>query len=116
VRAGLAVGVGCYAAIAVLDRTGDGLAVWWYPVAAAYAVLVFLAVVLGPSVPTGPVTVGTDWLADRAEWLLVLGATVGSAVLSLLHLRVPLSAAVLGALVATCLGADLAHRLTTRPT
>jgi hypothetical protein len=106
---GLTLGACCFAAIAVLDRTAAGLATWWYPVAATYAVLVFLAVVLGPPVPDLAVT---RWLADRAEWLLVLSGVVGFAVLTFLHPRVPLSAATLGAIAATGLTADLAHRLT----
>jgi len=110
--AGLTLGVGCFAAVALLDRTVDGLHQWWYPVAATYAVLVFLAAVAVPA-PDWPVT---TWLADRAEWLLVLSGVVGFAVLGLLHLRVPLSAAILCAVAATGLAADAGHRLTRRLT
>lgn len=108
--AGLAVGVGCFAAVAVVDRTAAGLGGWWYPVAATYAVLVFLAVI---ATPVADLAV-TRWLADRAEWLMVLSGVVGFAVLGLLHLRVPLSVAILAAIAATGLAADAGHRLTRR--
>ncbi len=109
---GLTLGAGCFAAVALLDGTVTGLHQWWYPVTATYAVLVFLAAVAVP-VPDRPVI---RWLADRAEWLLVLSGVVGFAVLGLLHLRVPLSAAILCALAATALAADAGHRMTGRLT
>lgn len=110
--AGLLLGVGCFAAVAVADQIDADLARWWYPVAATYAVLVFLAVI-GTPIPEWPVT---RWLADRAEWLLVSSVVVGFAVLGLLHLRVPLSAAILCSMAATGLAADVGHRLARRLT
>lgn len=108
--AGLALGAGCFAVVAALDETTAGLGQWWYPVAATYAVLVFLAV-LGTPVTPWPVV---GWLADRAEWLLVASGVIGFAVLGLGHLRVPLSVAILAAIAATFLAADTAYRLTRR--
>lgn len=108
--AGSLLGACCFAAVATLDETVAGLAQWWYPVAASYAVLVFLAVLGTPARPW-PVL---GWLADRAEWLLVLSGVLGFAVLGLGHLRVPLSVAVLAAVAATFLAADLGYRATRR--
>jgi hypothetical protein len=110
--AGLLLGAGCFATVAAIDRSDADLARWWYPVAATYAVLVFLAVI-GTPIPEWPVS---SWLADRAEWLLASSVVAGFAVLGLLHLRVPLSAAILCAMGATGLAADAGHRLTRRLT
>jgi hypothetical protein len=107
-RAGLLLGVGCFAAVAAVDQADTELGRWWYPVHATYAVLVFLAVV---GVPVGDWPV-TRWLADRAEWLLVSSAAVGFPVLGLLYLRVPLSVAILSSVVATVLAAAAGHRAT----
>ena len=108
--AGLLLGAGCAAAVIGADRAFPVLAQWWYPVAATYAVLLFLVAVYVPgttaaTLATHPVT---RWLADRAEWLVLLGGVVGFAVLGAL----PNAAGVVAALVATGVVADLCHRLT----
>jgi len=110
--AGLLLGAGCAAAVLGADRAFPVLAQWWYPVAATYAVLLFLVAVYVPgataaALATHPVT---RWLADRAEWLLLLGGVVGFAVLG----AVPGPAGMAAALLATGAAADLGHRLTGR--
>jgi hypothetical protein len=110
--AGLLLGAGCAAAVIGADRAFPVLAQWWYPVAATYAVLLFLVAVYVPgptaaALATHPVP---RWLADRAEWLLLLGGVVGFAVLGVL----PNAAGMVAALVATGVAADLCHRLTRR--
>jgi hypothetical protein len=110
--AGLLLGAGCSAAVIGADRAFPVLAHWWYPVAATYAVLVFLVAVYVPgataaALATHPVT---RWLADRAEWLVLLGGVVGFAVLGAFGGLTGMVAA----LVATGVAADLCHRLTRR--
>ena len=112
--AGLALGAGCAAAVAAVDRTFPDLQKWWYPVAATYAVLVFLVALL-VSGRTAAAVAGltvTRWLADRVEWLLVLGGVVGFAVLNALRREIPVPVGVVVGLVAVGLAADACHRLT----
>lgn len=110
--AGVLLGAGCFAAVAAADRAFDGLERWWYPVAATYAVLLFLVAVLVPgrtaaAVAASPVT---RWLADRVEWLLLLGGVIGFAVLEALRGHVPVPLGMLVALAAVGLAAELGHR------
>lgn len=88
--AGLLLGAGCFAAIIGVNESFPALDQWWYPVAATIAVLVFLAAT--PSdvgrqtsdrqrvVAEHPVV---RWLADAAEWLILVGPVVTFAVLGL---------------------------------
>jgi hypothetical protein len=111
--AGLLLGAGCAAAVLGADRAFPALAQWWYPVAATYAVLLFLVAVYVPGATATALAAQpvTHWLADRAEWLLLLGGVVGFAVLGAL----PNAAGMVAALLATGVAADLCHRLTRRP-
>jgi hypothetical protein len=85
VWAGLLLGAGCFAAIIAVNDAFPALGRWWYPVAATIAVLLFLALT-----QTGPTAVRTAehpavrWLADAAEWLVLVGPVVTFAVLGLL--------------------------------
>lgn len=84
VWAGALLGAACFAAIMAVDRNFPGLARWWYPVAATYAVLLF-GVAARPgttaeAIAGHPVTRG---LGAAAEWLLLVGPIVGVAVLGL---------------------------------
>lgn len=108
--AGLLLGAGCAAAVIGADRAFPVLAQWWYPVAATYAVLLFLVAVYVPGATASALADHqvTRWLADRAEWLVLLGGVVGFAVLG----AVSGLAGVLAALLATGVAADLCHRLT----
>jgi hypothetical protein len=110
--AGLLLGAGCVAAVIGADRAFPVLAQWWYPVAATYAVLLFLVAVYVPGATAAALAAHpvTRWLADRAEWLVLLGGVVGFAVLGAFAGL----AGVLAALLATGVAADLCHRLTTR--
>lgn len=110
--AGLLLGAGCVAAVLGADRAFPVLAQWWYPVAATYAVLLFLVAVYVPGATAAALAAHpvTAWLADRAEWLILLGGVVGFAVLG----AFPNAAGMVAALVATGVAADLCHRLTGR--
>lgn len=110
--AGLLLGAGCAAAVIGADRAFPVLAQWWYPVAATYAVLLFLVAVYVPGATAAAFAAHpvTGWLADRAEWLVLLGGVVGFAVLGAL----PGPAGMAAALVATGVAADLCRRLTRR--
>ena len=84
VWAGMLLGAGCFAATMGVDRSFPGLAQWWYPVAATYAVLLFLvAARSGPTADTIAAYPATRWLGAAAEWLLLVGPVVGFAVLGL---------------------------------
>jgi hypothetical protein len=110
--AGLLLGVGCAAAVLGADRAFPALAQWWYPVTATYAVLLFLVAVYVPGATAAALAAHpvTRWLADRAEWLVLLGGVVGFAVLGAFTGL----AGVLAALLATGVAADACHRLTRR--
>jgi len=114
--AGLLLGTGCLVALAAVDRTFPDLRKWWYPVAATYAVLVFLVALLvsGRTAASVAGRTVTRWLADRVEWLLVLSGVVGFAVLNALRLHIPVPVGMIVALVAVGLAADACHRLTRR--
>jgi hypothetical protein len=75
--AGVPLGVGCLAVVVAADRGFPGLQPWWYPVAATFAVLLFLVVARpGPTataVAGHPVTRG---LAVVAEAPFVAGAVL----------------------------------------
>jgi hypothetical protein len=81
---GVLLGAGCFAAIIGVERSFPGLAPWWYPVAATYAVLLFLVAVRpGPvadTVNAHPVTRG---FSAAAEWLILVGPVVGVALMNL---------------------------------
>jgi hypothetical protein len=110
---GLLVTAG-FAAIIAVDRNFAGLAQWWYPVAATYAVLLLLVAIrtAGPTAATIAAHPVTRWLAARAEWLVLLGGVVGFAVLEPLRETVPVPLGMVAALVAVGLAADACHRLT----
>lgn len=110
--AGAVLGAGCTAAVLGADRVFPVLAQWWYPVTATYAVLLFLVAVHAPGATAAAVAAHpvTRWLADRAEWLLLLGGVVGVAVVGELRGVVPVPAGMVVALAATALAADLARR------
>jgi hypothetical protein len=112
--AGLLLFVACFAMILSADRHFDDLHKWWYPVAATYGVLLFLVAVrvAGPTAATVAGHPVTRWLADRAEWLLLLGGVVGFAVLEPLRESLPIPVVMPLALVAVGLVADAGHRLT----
>jgi hypothetical protein len=114
--AGVLLGSVSVAAVVAVERSQPVLADWWYPVAAGYALLLFLAAVMvsGPTAAAIARHPATSWLAGRAEWLLVLLGAVGHPVLWLLHQRVPLAVAAGAAVIATCVAADACHRLTGR--
>lgn len=86
VWAGALLGTACFAAIMGVDRNFAGLAQWWYPVAATYAVLLFLVAArsgaTADAIAAHPVTRG---LGAAAEWLLLVGPIVGVAVLGLVE-------------------------------
>jgi hypothetical protein len=112
--AGMLLVAACFAAIIAVDRTFAGLEQWWYPVAATYAVLLLLVAVraAGPTAATIAAHPVTRWLADRAEWLVLLGGVVGFAVLEPLRGTVPVPLGMVAALAAVGLAADACHRLT----
>lgn len=112
--AGLLLGAGCVAAVLGADRAFPVIAQWSYPVTATYAVLLFLVAVYTPGATAAVVAAHpvTRWLADRAEWLVLLGGVVGFAVLGALRGMMPAPAGMVAALVATGIVADLCHRLT----
>jgi hypothetical protein len=76
--AGALLGTASFATIMGVDRSFAGLARWWYPVAATYAVLLFLVAVrpgrAADAIAAHPVTRG---LGAAAEWLLLVGSVVG---------------------------------------
>ena len=111
--AGLLLFVACFAMVLSADRHFDDLHRWWYPVAATYAVLLFLVAVrvAGPTAATIAAHPVTRWVADRAEWLLLLGGVVGFAVLEALRESLPIPVLMPLALVAVGLVADAGHRL-----
>lgn len=115
-RLGVLLGAGCFAAVASVASTFDELARWWYPVGAGYAVLVFLVALLvaDRTATTIAELSVTRWLADRVEWLLVLGGVVGFAVLNLLRGLVPGAVGMLLAVAAVCVAADVCHRVGSR--
>lgn len=112
--AGLLLGAGCAAAVVGADLAFPALSQWWYPVAATYAVLVFLVAVHVPGATAAAFAAHplTRWLADRAEWLLLLGGVAGFAVLGALRWVVPVPAGMVVALAVTAVAADLCHRVT----
>lgn len=112
--AGLLLFVACFAMVLSADRHFDDLHRWWYPVAATYGVLLFLVAVrvAGPTAATVAGHPVTRWLADRTEWLLLLGGVVGFAVLESLRESLPIPVVMPLALVAVGLVADAGHRLT----
>ncbi|GAB1511945.1 hypothetical protein [Actinophytocola sp. KF-1] len=116
--AGVLLGAGCVGAVAGADLAFPALAQWWYPVAATYAVLLFLVAVHVPGATATAAAVAahpvTRWLADRAEWLLLLGGVAGFAVLGALRWVVPVPVGMVVALAVTAVAADLCHRATRR--
>jgi hypothetical protein len=82
--AGVLLGAGCLAAVLGVERA-FGLALWWYPVAAVIAVLLFLTAVRVPGPTAAAIAVNpvTRWLAAAAEWLILVGGVVVFAVLGL---------------------------------
>jgi hypothetical protein len=86
VWAGMLLGAGCLAAVMGVDRNFAGLAQWWYPVAATYAVLLFLVAARpGPTADAIAAQPVVRWLGGGAEWLLLVGPVVGFAVLGLVN-------------------------------
>lgn len=86
VWAGMLLGAGCFAAVMGVDRNFAGLAQWWYPVAATYAVLLFLVAARpGPTADAIAAQPVIRWLGGAAEWLLLVGPVVGFAVLGLVN-------------------------------
>jgi hypothetical protein len=75
--AGVLLGAACFAAVVAADDALPGLRAWWYPVAATFAVLLFLVAARpGPTataITAHPVTRG---LALLAEVPLLVGAAL----------------------------------------
>jgi hypothetical protein len=113
---GLLLGAGCAATVVGADLAFPSLSQWWYPVAATYAVLVFLVAVHVPGATAAAIAAHpvTGWLADRAEWLLLLGGVLGFAVLGALRGVIPVPAGMVVAFAVTGLTADLCHRAVRR--
>jgi hypothetical protein len=77
----LLFGLACWGLLVWTEHVYPGVATWWYPLTALYAVLYFLVTLrTDTTVGTQPVV---RWLAGHARWLLVLTGTLGWAVLGL---------------------------------
>jgi hypothetical protein len=113
---GLVLMVAAFGALLGVDQAFPDGAGNWYPVAAGYAVLLFLTAVLvaGPVADATSRLVAVRWLDERVEWLVPLTGVVGFPVLGLLAGPVGFTAAAVVALAATGLVADLGYRLTRR--
>jgi len=113
---GLTLMVAAFGAVLGVDQAFPDSAGHWYPVAAGYAVLLFLTAVLvaGPVADATSRLTAVRWLDERVEWLLPLTGVVGFPVLGLLSGPVGFTAAAVVALVVTGLVADAGHRLTRR--
>lgn len=111
--AAVLLGWAAWGAVAVAEPRYSALARWWYPLATAYAGLLVAvtAVVAGPVAARLAGSVPCRWLAERAWPLALLQGAVGWPVLTVTSAVLPLDAAVVLALVATGVAADLAHRL-----
>jgi hypothetical protein len=80
--AGVLLGAACFAAVIAADRAFPVLQGWWYPVAATFAVLLFLVAVRpGPtatSVATHPVTRGLARVAELPFLIAPVVVLVGA--------------------------------------
>lgn len=72
---GVLLGVGCVAAVLAVHHAFEELERWWYPVAATYAVLLFLTAVRvsGPTARAVAALPATRWLSVAAEWPVLVG-------------------------------------------
>jgi hypothetical protein len=106
-------GWAAWGAVAVAEPRYPALHNWWYPLAAAYAGLLVAvtAVVCGRVAGRVAASPPCRWLADRAWPLVLLQGAVGRPVLTAAAHALPLDAAIVLALAATGLAAELAVRL-----
>jgi hypothetical protein len=103
-------------AFGVLSLTDQRYAEWhgtWYPVTVLYAGLIALLALPYGQVPAGTAVV--RWLASRALWLIGTAVLAGWAVLDALDQHLPVTAALVVALVATVVLAEVGHRFVQRP-
>ncbi|WP_367128916.1 hypothetical protein [Saccharothrix sp. HUAS TT1] len=95
-------GFGVWGLLAWTEHVHPGVAEWWYPLTALYAVLFYVITTRARTT-----TRAVRWLAGRARWLLVLTGTLGWAVLGL---GLPFPVGFLLGLGALALVAELTRR------
>ncbi|KOX35245.1 hypothetical protein ADK67_02130 [Saccharothrix sp. NRRL B-16348] len=104
----LVLGLLCLALLVLAERVFPESAAFWRPLAAGYALLLFLiALPRGASIAATRVV---RWLDSRALPLFVSIPVVGYAVLGVQHLVVTPALAIPISLTCTCLAAELLHR------
>ncbi|QQQ76521.1 hypothetical protein IOD16_36925 [Saccharothrix sp. 6-C] len=104
----LVLGLLCLALVVLAERVFPETAAFWHPLAAVYALLLFLI-----ALPRGASIAGTRvvrWLDSRALPLFASIPVVGYAVLGVQHLVITPAVAIPISLTCTCLAAELLHR------
>lgn len=114
--AAVALAAAGWGASAYAEHRYPALDNWWYPVPIAYAgLLVAVAAVYGGATAARwAAAAPARWLADRAWPLLLLQGAVGWPLVTWLSGRVPVAVALVPAITATGLAADLVHRALAR--
>lgn len=106
------LGALCWTVVAVAEPLLPPLTGWWYPVAAAYAVLLLAIAALFQGRTAALIAANplVRWACGRVWWFVVLPGVIGFPVLHALD-GWPLGPAVILAVAVTALSAEVSHRL-----
>ncbi|SHE65764.1 hypothetical protein [Streptoalloteichus hindustanus] len=90
---GTSLGLLAWVVSAAISNTHATLRHWWYPVTFLFAVLLFLVTVRTSGRTADRVARNSvvRWIADRAQWLVLLPGVVCYPVLDALHTRLPMA-------------------------